>query len=504
MCTLKGSKDRLASVCNDISPKRIHEDSCMPVPFDDWDREYCWFGETACQRLEAIVADFHGYASNYAESYVPRKAEFLEDGSGVFWIQGTAGTGKSTLMRYLVDQCLTRHPRSHDEKFFYFFNSQQWPSQKAARAWLVLLLDGEKDNNIPAEGTDLSMISGILRRENLRIPSENHVNVSKTFLVFQNNEDEKEKHTLLRPQTRLKSQMSFSARDHISLREIDAKDEHPFSSGLVCTSGEDFERPSEERDISQSWHNLALLQRKLLEILRLTALHFIDTGGSDRERGFSLKSIRLAESMGDKAYRKFRRVYSSVRKQDCGMAPIKAHQDNTLIVTGDSSDIDVMGRGRQCDLSDLFVPKILSRCTLGGILTLATLKLNELGPRLVEKLVQSNYSRNAETYSVLGWSFVYFSCITELSEVFRNDGDFFQREFILTGCTCALLHSAVRQSGPVRALTQILPPWIMVAMVLSWVLHQVINRTSKGPSVFQGRRWKLSGRADSRHARFDQ
>lgn len=56
--------------------------------------------------------------------------EWLETGEGIYWINGKAGSGKSTLMRYLLERPNTKillarwaHPISLDLASFFFWNA---------------------------------------------------------------------------------------------------------------------------------------------------------------------------------------------------------------------------------------------------------------------------------------------------------------------------------------------------------------------------------------------
>jgi hypothetical protein len=59
--------------------------------------------EAYCRTFEWIFQDRDIEGNSWSKF-----SEWLESGSGIYWIKGKAGSGKSTLMRYIVDD-----PRTH-------------------------------------------------------------------------------------------------------------------------------------------------------------------------------------------------------------------------------------------------------------------------------------------------------------------------------------------------------------------------------------------------------
>jgi ABC-type ATPase involved in cell division len=64
---------------------------------------------TLSDRLESVELAYHQtFESIYEKSHVSLKpwsnfVEWLRFGNGIYWINGKAGSGKSTLMRYIYE-----------------------------------------------------------------------------------------------------------------------------------------------------------------------------------------------------------------------------------------------------------------------------------------------------------------------------------------------------------------------------------------------------------------
>ena len=128
------------------------------------------------------------------------------------------------------------------------------------------------------------------------------------------------------------------------------------------------------------------------------------------------------------------------------------------------------------------IPSSLGGCAIVAMLSVATHKLYNSGPKIMEPS-DENDSNYVDEVSIFGWCLVYFLCVIELFANRERQGDCFQKQFILVGCVAGFLHGRVKETLALENLVQIYPEWITGVLILSWISHLILHQWRSCSSI---------------------
>lgn len=102
-----------------------------------------------------------------------------------------------------------------------------------------------------------------------------------------------------------------------------------------------------------------------------------------------------------------------------------------------------------------------------------------------------DYSEDShEAWRLFGWTFLFCSSATSLYKSRDRANDKWQPHFLLSGAFVSVLISGFVDSTIPEACLQIFPPGIAAALMLSWVMHGVVNFWSNRKAKIS---WGISG-----------
>ena len=119
-------------------------------------------------------------------------------------------------------------------------------------------------------------------------------------------------------------------------------------------------------------------------------------------------------------------------------------------------------------------------CFLNNLLSAAAMSFSIERLRALALRLDNEGQLLAEDANGIGvplflWLLVFFAGAASLLRARERIGDKFQRQALLTASAAGMAHTQIQQSSVSVACLRILPPWIGLGLLISWVLHAILH-----------------------------
>lgn len=84
------------------------------------------------------------------------------------------------------------------------------------------------------------------------------------------------------------------------------------------------------------------------------------------------------------------------------------------------------------------------------------------------------------SFCLLGWLFLFFFSGILFFRTRERAADQLRSQFLIAACLGGLAHAYLAQATIPKLCLQILPPWIALGLMLSWIVHRLVNTMLRG------------------------